>query len=43
MKETYICCICDSEFEKEDIKHIEIEGNVKNICKECITSVKGLL
>jgi hypothetical protein len=31
------------KFDEEDIKHIEIKGNVKDICKECVDSIKGLM
>ena len=37
------CCMCERNFDKEDLKHIEIKGKVKDICNECITSIKGLI
>jgi hypothetical protein len=43
MTETCICYVCESTFDEEDVKHIEIKGNVKDICKECIDSIKGLV
>jgi hypothetical protein len=43
MTENCVCCVCDMEFHEKDVKHIEIKGKVKDICKECVTSIKGLL
>ncbi len=43
MTETCTCCVCESNFEKEDVKHIEIKGKVKDICKGCATAIKGLV
>ena len=43
MTDIYVCCICDTEFDEEEVEHIEIKGNAKDICKECVTSVKGLI
>jgi hypothetical protein len=35
------CAICGCETHEDNIKHIEIKGNVKNICQGCITAIKG--
>lgn len=43
MDETYTCCICESEINEKDIKHIKIKGDAEDICKECITAIKGLV
>ena len=43
MTETCTCCVCVSNFDKDDVKHIKIKGNVKDICKECVDSIKGLV
>lgn len=43
MEESCICCVCGSEFNKEELKHIEVKGNVKDICKECVVTIKGLI
>ena len=37
------CCMCESKFKEEDVKHIRIKGNVKDICKGCLDSIKGLV
>jgi hypothetical protein len=42
MEECHICLICGEEHEEEDIHHIEIKGNTKKICEECVTAIKGL-
>ena len=36
------CTICGCEVEEEHVKHVEIKGNVKDICTGCIAAVKGL-
>jgi hypothetical protein len=43
MNETYTCCICESKVDEKDIRHIEVKDKVKDICKECITAIKGLM
>ncbi len=37
------CDLCGADVPEGKIKHIHIKGNVKNICKGCVTSVKGLI
>ena len=43
MEESSTCCVCELKFKEEDVKHIEIKGKVKDICKECVDSIKGLI
>jgi hypothetical protein len=43
MTDTCTCNICEFDVEEDDVKHIEIKGKVKNICKECLDSIKGLV
>jgi len=43
MTDTCYCMLCELEFEEEDIKHLEIKGKVKDICNECVDSIKGLI
>ena len=43
MAESCTCCVCDLRFKGDEVKHIEIKGNVKDICKECVDSIKGLV
>jgi len=43
MEEKCMCDICESEFDEWEIKHIDIKGKVKDICKECVDSIKGLV
>ena len=38
-----VCCCCSEEHGLDDMHDIKIKGKNKKICKECITSVKGLL
>ena len=35
--------MCGSEFNEKDIKHVTIKGKVRDICKGCVTAVKGLM
>jgi hypothetical protein len=35
------CCVCGEEHGLDDIKHIEVKGETKKICKECVTAIKG--
>ena len=43
MDELYICCICGEEHEKDDVHHIDVKDKPKDICKECVTSIKGII
>jgi len=36
------CDLCGEEVKDNEIKHIHLKGKVKNVCKGCVTSVKGL-
>ena len=35
------CCVCGEEHGLDDINHIEIKGEQKKICKECVAAIKG--
>ena len=35
------CCICGEEHGLDDIEHIDVKGKTKDICKECVTAIKG--
>jgi len=38
------CCVCGEEHGLGTIEHIETKkGEAKDICKECVTSIKGLV
>jgi len=37
-----ICCVCGEEHRLDEIKHIEIKGKIKKICRGCVAAVKGL-
>ena len=37
------CELCGVELPDEKIKHVHIKGNLKKICKGCVTAVKGLI
>jgi hypothetical protein len=41
MTDLYICCVCGKEHEDENIHHVEVKGEPKKICKECVTAIKG--
>ena len=35
-----ICCVCGEEHSLDDIKHIEIKGKIRKICKCVIKFIK---
>jgi len=35
------CEVCNCDVPNEEIKHIEIKGKVKKICKGCVAAIKG--
>ena len=35
------CAICCCETHEDNIEHIEIKGDVKDICKGCVAAIKG--
>lgn len=40
-KEEY-CCVCGEKHSPENIKKVEIKGETKKICKECVDTIHGL-
>ena len=43
MADLYICCICGEQHDDENIHHVDIKDKPKKICKECATSIKGII
>ncbi len=43
MEKSYICCICESECEREQLKQFKRKGKIKKICDECVTAIKGMI
>lgn len=41
-EECYVCCVCGTECSENKIRHINIRGKIRKICKECATAIKGL-
>lgn len=35
------CDVCNCDVKDDEIHHVEIKGNVKNICKGCVAAIKG--
>jgi hypothetical protein len=35
--------VCGEEHGLDDVDHVEIKGETKKICKECATSIKGII
>jgi hypothetical protein len=42
-KDKYICCVCGEEQEHFNIHEIEINNELRHICKGCAEIVHGLL
>jgi hypothetical protein len=36
-----VCDVCKSKVAKGDTAHVHIKGEVKKICPECVTAIKG--
>ena len=36
------CCVCGEEHGLDDIHHVEMKGESRKICKECVMVIKGL-
>ena len=43
MEKCYICCCCGEEHDLDEVHDVEIKGENKKICQECVTAVKGLI
>jgi len=43
MKDKHVCLVCGKEHGLDDIHIIKIKGKEKKICKECATSIIGLI
>ena len=42
-EEYFICCVCGEEYSSDDTHDVEVKGHTKQICKECVDSIKGLV
>ena len=42
MEKCPVCCVCHEECGQDEAKSVEIKNKQYDICKECITSIKGL-
>jgi len=42
MEECHVCCVCGMKCSENKIRHIDIKGKTRKICKECATAIKGL-
>lgn len=36
------CDVCGAEVSDDNIHHVHIKGKDRNICKGCVTAIKGL-
>ena len=41
--EFFVCCVCGEEYGLDDTHEFEVKGQTKQICKECATTVHGLV
>lgn len=39
----YCCDVCGEEHGLEDLKDYNIKGEVRKICEECATAIKGMV
>jgi len=37
------CCVCGEKHSQDTIKEIEIKGEAKKICRECVDTIHGLV
>ncbi len=43
-KDLYYCCICGNDFDDEDtLREVNIKGETKTICNECVDTIHGLM
>ncbi len=38
-----LCCVCGEEFGLGDLHDVEVKGETKQICDECVDTVHGLV
>ena len=43
MEECYLCCCCEKKHDKNEIEEIDIKGESKKFCKECVAAIKGFV
>lgn len=41
--DVYFCCVCDEECNSNDFHNINIKGETKTICNECVDIIHGLI
>jgi hypothetical protein len=42
-KEFFACCVCGEDFGLDDTHEFQVKGQTKQICKECVDTVHGLV
>jgi hypothetical protein len=43
MEKKHVCILCGEEHGLDHMHFVKIKGKNRNICKECATSIKGLV
>jgi hypothetical protein len=43
MEECFLCCCCEKKHDQKEIHEIEIKGETKKFCSECVTAIKGFI
>ena len=43
MTDDVVCCVCDAKVAVDKVKKVEVKGEVKDICEECVTGIAGLM
>jgi hypothetical protein len=39
----YLCCVCREQFGLDDLQDVDIKGETKKVCDECVDTVHGLI
>ncbi|MBE3136918.1 MAG: hypothetical protein IMZ43_05955 [Thermoplasmata archaeon] len=39
----YYCCVCGDECDDDSLHEIDIRGEAKKICNECVDTIHGLM
>ena len=37
------CVVCSCKITEGKVKHVEVHGDVKKICPDCVAAIKGLI
>jgi hypothetical protein len=42
-EEYFLCCLCGEEIQLDDRQDVQVKGETRQICNECVDTIHGLV